>query len=101
MLKCKGGYVLIDCKKMDLTKGSTEQTITGIYDRVKEAMNGGKPVYACNCVWGTGNPVTPINVIAIQEDTDTIICTASTLQIVVKNTDKVTIVNMVESEDNT
>ena len=30
-----GGYIMIDCTGLDLTKGSTEQTITGLYSKVK------------------------------------------------------------------
>lgn len=90
-----GGYIMIDCKGLDLTKGETEQTISGLYARVREAMKTGKPIFADNCIWGTGKPMSPIQMFANQLYTDEICCTASTLQIRVKNTDKVTIVNMV------
>lgn len=90
-----GGYVLIDCKGMDLTKGSTEQTISGIFARVKEAEKTGKPIYAVNCVWGTNGGVSPINVMTMDASETLVICTASTLQIYVNSTDVVTIVSMV------
>ena len=90
----KGGYINIDCTGLDLTKGSTQQTITGIYNTVKNAMNANKPMFAYNAKWGNTKIVTPISVFAIQEDSTTIIVTSSTLQIVIKNTDKVTINNM-------
>lgn len=90
-----GGYILIDCKGLDLTKGSTPQTITGIYKTVQDAYGKKKPIYADNCVWGTDGYVTPINVLAIQFP-DYIICTASTLQIVITSSDVVTIINLVE-----
>lgn len=90
-----GGYVLIDCKGMDLTKGSTEQTISGIFARVKEAEKTGKPIHAVNCVWGTNGRVSPINVMTMDASETLVICTASTLQIYVNNTDVVTIVSMV------
>lgn len=89
-----GGYVGIDCKGLDLTKGSVEQTIIGIYSDVQTAMATGKPMVAYNCIWGTAKPVTPINVFAIQFD-DQVIITASTLQVLVGRNDVVTIVNMV------
>lgn len=89
-----GGYVMIDCKGMDLTKGSTEQAIAGIYADVQTAMETGKPIVAYNCIWGTGKPVTPINVFAIQFDGQVIV-TASTLQVIVGSNDHVTINNMV------
>lgn len=90
----KGGYTLIDCTGLDLTKGSTQQTISGIYAKVKAAYKGGKMIIAENCNWGTDGFVTPINVFAIDFGTY-FICTASTLQITVTNQDKITITNMV------
>lgn len=89
-----GGYVMIDCKGMDLTKGSTEQTIAGIYNDVQSAMETGKPIVAYNCIWGADKPVTPINVFAIQFDGQVIV-TSSTLQVVVGSNDHITINNMV------
>lgn len=94
----KGGYILIDCKGLDLTKGSTEQTIEGLYAKVTAAISSGKMIIAQNLTWGSGKPVTPINVFAI-DFTDNIICTASTLQIVVTPADKVTIVNMAPTQE--
>ena len=46
-----GGYVMIDAKGLDLTKGSTSQTIAGIYDEVKKSFESNKPIFAYNCVW--------------------------------------------------
>lgn len=89
-----GGYIGIDCKGLDLTKGPTEQTITGIYEDVQNAMATGKPIVAYNCIWGTGKPVTPINVFAIQFDRQVIV-TSSTLQVIVGSNDHITISNMV------
>ncbi len=97
MLKCKGGYILVDCGGIDLTKGETPQTISGLFARVSEAISGGKPVIATNCKWGTLD-VTPINVFAIKFDDDTIIVTSSTLQVYITSEDVVTIVNMVGGE---
>ena len=89
-----GGYILVDCKKLDLTKGSTPQTIDGIYEATKNAMSTGKQIRACNCIWGTGLGVTPIDVLAI-DFTSEISCTASTLQIIITPSDVVTINNLV------
>lgn len=90
----KGGYILIDCKGLDLIKGSTEQTISGLYAKVKAAYNSGKMMIAENCIWDDKGAVTPIQVFAIDFGTY-FICTAATFQIIVTNADKVTIVNMV------
>lgn len=89
-----GGYVMIDCTGLDLTKGSTEQTISGIYSRVRECMKAGKPIFANNCVWGNDGVVTPIAVMAIQFP-GYVIVTSSTLQIVITSSDTITIVNLV------
>lgn len=94
----KGGYINIDCTGLDLIKGSTEQTITGIYNKVSESMKANKPMFAYNCVWGNLGGVTPIQVFAIQTASDTITVTASTLQIIIKNDDTITINNMVGNE---
>lgn len=94
----KGGYVNIDCTGIDLIKGSTEQTVTGIYNKVSKSMTANKPIFAYNCAWGNLGGVTPIQVFAIQTASDTITVTASTLQVIVKNNDTITIVNMVDNE---
>lgn len=89
-----GGYFMIDCTGLDLIKGSTEQTINGLYEECQKALKANKPVYAVNCVWSTNGLVTPINCMLIQFD-GYVIATASTLQIVVTSADKVTINNLV------
>lgn len=94
----KGGYVNINCTGLDLTKGSTEQSITGIYNKVYKSMKTDKPMFAYNCIWGNLGVLTPIQVFALQTASDTITVTASTLQVVVKNDDTITIVNMVGNE---
>lgn len=93
-----GGYFMVDCGGLNLLSESA-QTITGIYNRVKTAIATGKPVFANNIVWGTGNPVTPVPVLCNFESTDstTIICTAATLQIVIASNDSITIVNLAPS----
>lgn len=88
---------MIDCGGLNLLSESA-QTRTGLYATLKDAIKMGKPVFAYNCVWGTGNPITAIPVSVNAETTTAnadIICTASTLQIWVSNADSVTIVNMI------
>lgn len=92
----KGGYVMVDCEGLDLIKGSTPQTINGIYEKVQKAMKTGKEIRACNCTWGTGLDVTPISVMAIQIDATTVICTAATLQVIITSSDVITINNLVD-----
>lgn len=93
----KGGYSMVDCTGLDLTKGSTEQTISGLFKKVGTAIKGKREILAENCNWG-GKYMTPISCFAIQYSDDLIIATASTLQIYITDADKVTIVNMVPEE---
>lgn len=88
-----GGYIMVDCKGMNLLAQSS-QTIDGLYKKVEEAYKSGKSIMACNCVYGTGVPLTPISVFAIEED-GTYIFTASILQVRVADDDTVTIANLI------
>lgn len=90
-----GGYQIIDCGGLNLLGGSTPQTKTGIYKKLQKALEDGLPIYAANCIYGEGHPLTPILVFAQQEDANTIIATASILQVVVAKTDAVTISSLV------
>ena len=89
-----GGYIMVNCEGLDLTKGMTPQTITGLYDACQSAMKTGKPICAYNCAWGL-IPMTPIPVFLVQINATQVIATSSTLQVVVNNNDSVTINNMV------
>lgn len=89
-----GGYIMVNCEGLDLTKGTTPQTITGLYAACQAAMKTGKPICAYNCTWGV-IPVTPIPVFLVQINETQVIGTSSTLQIIVGNNDSVTINNMV------
>lgn len=87
-----GGYVLVDCTGINLLS-QTSQTVTGIYEKCKNAIKYNKPIFAVNCEYGSGVPMTPIAVMAIEE-AGTIIFTASILQIRVSSADAVTIVSL-------
>lgn len=89
-----GGYINIDCSGLDLTKGSTKQTISGLYQTVKNAFQANKPIFVYNANWGENCIVSPIQVFVIDFGTQ-FICTSSTLQVIVTNQDKVTIDNLV------
>ena len=88
-----GGYIMVDCKRMNLLAQSS-QTISGLYDRSKKAIKTGKPIYANNCEYGENVALTPISVFAIIED-NTIIFTSSILQIRVAPDDSVTITSLI------
>ena len=87
------GYILFDCGGLDLND-STEQTITGIYKRAKEALVPDKLVLATNCVM-SNMPCTPCAVIAWDQGNDGIIATGHTLRIVIAKDDGVTVTNLI------
>lgn len=87
------GYILFDCGGLDLND-STEQTITGIYDRAVEALKPGKLVLATNCVM-SDMPCTPCAVIAWDQGNDGIIATGHTLRITIAKDDGVTVTNLI------
>lgn len=91
----KGGYIMIDCGGMNLLS-ETSQTISGLYTKVAKAVTRNKPIYAYNCVYGAGVPITPIQVFAIKESGN-YICTASILQITVESNDAVTITSLISA----
>ena len=93
----KGGYFMIDCGGLNLLGGSTPQTIPGLYERMQLALEEGKPVQAYNCIYGTGHPLTPVNVFVQQETEHMIIATASILQVRVTDdaTGNVTITSLI------
>lgn len=90
----KGGYTLIDCNNLNLLGGSTPQSIAGLFAKSDEALKIGKPIIACNCIYGTGHPMSPVAVMGQREDEHTIIFTSSILQIIVTDEDSVTIASL-------
>ena len=89
-----GGYMMIDCQGIDLLSNSS-QTKAGLYKALQVAMMIEKPIFAYGMYWGTGKPITPIPVFAIQLLDDTIVCTSSTLQVWVTDEDSVEVHNMI------
>lgn len=87
------GYIFVDCGGLELND-STEQTITGIYNRSKAALATGKPVYAVNCEMN-GGYASPISVCAWEENPTTIIATGHVFRVTIENDDGVTITNLV------
>lgn len=88
-----GGYAMVDCGGANLLADSS-QTITGLYDQCKKAVDSGKPILAYNCNYGTGVPMTPIPVFAILESGNYIF-TASILQITVTSADALTVASLI------
>lgn len=91
-----GGYVMIDCKGLDLTSRE-EQTINGLYNDMVSAIKSGKPLVAYNCVWGSNNdsPMTPISFFVQNWSNSMVVGTASILNITCTSADKVTVTSLV------
>lgn len=90
------GYVIIDCEGLELTD-STKQTLTGIFSRVTEAYNTGKPCIAYNCAWDSYK-ISPISVMVNPRPSGNYIATASTLQLEIDPQDGVTVINMLGNQ---
>ena len=90
----KTGYVVVDCTGINLLADS-KVTVSGIYAKCKAAFDSGKPMFACNCEYGEGVPMTPVQVMAIIE-AGVYVMTASILQIRVDSDDGVTIVSLLD-----
>ena len=95
-----GGYIMIDCKGLDLTKGETPQTISGLYNEMQAAQKSEKPIFAYNTTWGDQGVVTPVQVFIVDFSANNLlIATASTLQIRVTSSNSVTITNMAPAQE--
>lgn len=93
-----GGYMMIDCKDLDLTSTDAPQTISGLYAECKKAFDHDKPIFAYNCKYGSSvGHVSPVPVFATIPETNVICLTSSVLQIFVTNQDVVTINSMIVS----
>lgn len=89
---------MIDCSGLDMTKGTTKQTITGLYDKVKKAIYANKPIFCYNAVLGDStNKLSPFTCFAHKTSTENLIVTSSTLQIIITKDDDVTIENLVSN----
>lgn len=90
-----GEYVNIDASGLDVHE-TEKQTINGIYKKTLDAKKADKPIFVYNAVFGDYGKISPIGVFCnFASDGKTIICTSSTLQIIVDENDGVTINNMI------
>ena len=87
------GYIIIDCTGIDMLSEES-QSLTGLYARVQEAINTGKPIYATGLTWGAQGTMSPIEIFTVQFD-GYVVCTASTIQIIVGADDSITINNLI------
>lgn len=86
-----GGYIMVDCKGMDLAAASS-QTISGLYAKCEKAMESGKPILMCNCVYSTGSKLSPIPVYMVK-GAEYYVATTSAWQITIGEDDRVTIMS--------
>lgn len=93
------GYIIIDCTGIDMLSEDS-QSLTGLYARVQEAINSGKPIYATGLTWGEQGTMSPIQIFTVQFD-GYVVCTASTIQIIVGSDDSITINNLIPSTSET
>lgn len=92
-----GGYMMIDCKGLDLTKLDETQTINGLYADCLKAFSYNKPIQAYNCIYGTVGKVSPVPVFATIPEAGKMCLTSSVLQIFVTSADVVSINSMIVS----
>lgn len=87
-----GGYVMFDCRGLDL--GDTDpQQISGIYADAIKALSLHKPVYAINCNY-SGAEFSPVPVMCHMAGS-TIIASAGVLQVFIASDDTCTVSNLV------
>lgn len=90
------GYIIIDCTGIDMLSEES-QSLTGLYARVQEAINTGKPIYSTGLTWGEQGTMSPVEIFTVQFD-GYVVCTASTIQIIVGADDSITINNLIPQE---
>lgn len=88
-----GGYVLIDGSGVDVSKGATEQTVTGFYAELISAKKTGKPVFIGNMLAGAGVSMSPVQGF-IKTGEGSASFTFSTLQINVTSADVITVTDL-------
>lgn len=91
-MNLKGGYIIIDCKGLDLSL-TTAQEIDDSFAIAKTALNSGKPIIAKNCVYGTA-PVSPVTCFAWEISATEIVIVGATLHIHVKSDNTATVLDV-------
>lgn len=91
-----GGYFLLDCTGLDLTK-DTAQSITGCWQKAVDAIAANKPIIAHKCVYGSGVPVSPVTCFGWYIASDEIVLVGATLHIHVKDNDTATVLDVAPS----
>lgn len=88
-----GGYYMLNCKGLDLTK-TDPQNIPGSWEDVKTALASGKPIIAHNCVYGNAD-VSPVTCFGWAISATEIVIVGATLHIHVKSDNTATVLDVV------
>lgn len=88
-----GGYVLINGSGVDVSKGATEQNVTGFYAELISANKTGKPVFIGGMIAGTGVSMSPVQGF-IKTGVNSASFTFSTMQINVTSADVITVTDL-------
>ena len=82
-----GGYIMVDCVGLDL---GDPGTVTGLYNKVKTAVNAGKPVVLHNLKNGT-QKFSPIVAYGGEESSTSVFLSFFPITLHISNLDVVTI----------
>ena len=85
-----GGYYMIDCEGLDLTAQS-KVTKAGFWKKAQLCLAQDRPLYAYNCVYGTGKPTSPVPCFGWQLSATSIVIVGATLHIIVDSDDGVVV----------
>lgn len=91
----KGGYILVDVTGLNLSS-SSEQEITGIWDKAVTALKVGKPIVVHGCTYGAA-PVSPVTCFGWYIGTDEIVIVGATLHVHIKNNDTAVVLDVAAS----
>lgn len=85
------GTQIIECGGLDLTETTDAQTITGIYQKLSQALTKDVTIILNDCVYGTGKKASAFNVIAYKVAADSIIAIAGTIKLTISDEDVVVV----------
>ena len=80
------GYIFLDGGGIDLST-SDPQSITGAWNRANAVYKSGKPIWAFNTKYGSGNPLSPVPVFIWYLSATSLVIVGATLHIIVSSDD--------------
>lgn len=90
-----GGYILVDVTGLNLSS-SSEQEITGIWDKAVTALKVGKPIVVHGCTYGAA-PVSPVTCFGWYIGATEIVIVGATLHVHIKNDDTAVVLDVAAS----